>query len=246
MSGSTIEKGSGVSLIRGRNVVKLSDARVLTKKKNNFKRKPSSKYVEIIMTGDEIKRLLGGRISGVKLLKKEKIDYPKYLYNHINASNLQRRATIPSKVGKVHQFYEIRKFRTMGEWKKYHEKNFPGSLKRAEAEIIEDLRSVGVSASYLKKWRPFIKAFVEELVIKHTFRGLKIQEAILIKISEMLGQEYRWSDASTDSKGIDGFVGDIPISIKPNTCAFKKPAGVKRVYYKINENKGTVSFSMSF
>ena len=62
-----------------------------------------------------------------------------------------------------------------------------------------------------------VKDWIRDLVVLKTFTGLKFQEAILKKVSECLQQDYRWSTPEEESKGIDGYIGDTPISIKPHT-----------------------------
>ena len=62
-----------------------------------------------------------------------------------------------------------------------------------------------------------IEQWVRDLVIVKTFAGLRFQEAILKKGAEIKGVNYRLSDPGEESKGIDGYIGEIPVSIKPNT-----------------------------
>ncbi|HDL16012.1 MAG TPA: MjaI family restriction endonuclease, partial [Euryarchaeota archaeon] len=62
------------------------------------------------------------------------------------------------------------------------------------------------------------------------------QEAILKKAAEIKGVDYRLSDNTDESKGIDGYIGDIPVSIKPDTYKVKRSLSenidVKIIYYK--------------
>lgn len=62
-----------------------------------------------------------------------------------------------------------------------------------------------------------VREWVEDLVIVKTFNGLYVQKAILRKIAEMNGMNYRMATPEEESKGIDGYVGVIPYSIKPDT-----------------------------
>jgi len=55
------------------------------------------------------------------------------------------------------------------------------------------------------------------LVLVKTFIGLKFQEAILKKVASIMGKTYRLTKPEEEAKGIDGFIGDIPVSIKPST-----------------------------
>ena len=58
---------------------------------------------------------------------------------------------------------------------------------------------------------------VEDLIIIKTFVGLKCQEAILKKIAFSLSKTYRLAKPQEESKGIDGYINNKPVSIKPGT-----------------------------
>jgi NAD/NADP transhydrogenase alpha subunit len=51
--------------------------------------------------------------------------------------------------------------------------------------------------------------------------GLRFQEAILKKAVEIIGADFSLSDFEEESKGIDGYIGNIPVSIKPDTYRVK-------------------------
>jgi hypothetical protein len=50
---------------------------------------------------------------------------------------------------------------------------------------------------------------------------LRFQEAILKKGAEIKGTTYRLATPVEESKGIDGYIGDIPVSIKPYSYKVK-------------------------
>ena len=62
-----------------------------------------------------------------------------------------------------------------------------------------------------------VREWVEELVITKTYVGLKFQEVILKEIAERMGKEYKLSTPNEESQGIDGYIGDKAVSIKPIT-----------------------------
>ena len=65
--------------------------------------------------------------------------------------------------------------------------------------------------------RDMVKSWAQDLVFAKTFVGLRFQEAILKKMAELKGCDYRLAHPYEESQGIDGFVGDRPVSIKPLT-----------------------------
>lgn len=214
-------------------------------KTTNFKRTPSNKCGEIILSADEIKHLLGGRISGKNILKKQKIKYPRYWYGFINKAADMCGATRSNKIGKLHVLYGQRKYRSLNEWIKYHKKRYPNAIKNTVNAIYAVLDEIGLDKKNKQKYKKYIRKFAENLIFNQTYAGLKIQEAILIKISQLTKENYRWTGAKEDSSGVDGFIGRIPVSIKPKSCQGKKKAGTKRIYYVIDEKKYTLSFTFS-
>ncbi len=65
--------------------------------------------------------------------------------------------------------------------------------------------------------RDMVERWVEDLIINKTFNGLYFQKAILASLAELKGASYRLANSDEEAKGIDGFVGSIPYSVKPDT-----------------------------
>ena len=53
-----------------------------------------------------------------------------------------------------------------------------------------------------------IREWVEDLVIVKTYAGLRFQEAIIKKLAELEGKNYRLAEPGEESKGIDGYIGE--------------------------------------
>ena len=66
-----------------------------------------------------------------------------------------------------------------------------------------------------------IRFWVKDLVIVKTFIGLKFQEAILKRVAMSTGKSYRTASPEEESQGIDGFIDDCAVSIKPQTYESK-------------------------
>jgi hypothetical protein len=84
--------------------------------------------------------------------------------------------------------------------------------------------------------RATVEQWVRDLIIVKTFAGLRFQEAILKKGAEIKGTKYRLSEPDEESKGIDGYIGEIPVSIKPHTYDVKASLSehieIKIIYYR--------------
>ena len=220
----------------------------------NFTRIPTDRYVKVDLDCEEIKELLGGRISGRNLLKRDDIKYPLYIEPLINTIDDKSRACHSSNVGKLHIMIKQRQFRNVGEWRRWYCKKRPGDIERAIDKVYNAIvtaidggsrHNVKFNCKFRKNMKFYIGKFINNLIIEKTFRGLKIQEALLVKLGQIMKRDYTWSTAKEDSTGIDGHLGLIPISIKPNTCQLKKKPGVKRVIYTIYKNRKGLSFTYS-
>ena len=71
--------------------------------------------------------------------------------------------------------------------------------------------------------------------ITKTFNGLYVQKAILASLAERSETTWRLATPEEESAGIDGYVGDIPYSIKPETYKtmgrLSEMIAVKMIYY---------------
>ncbi len=81
-----------------------------------------------------------------------------------------------------------------------------------------------------------VRTWVEDLILVKTYTGLRFQEAILRKLSEIKGCDYRLAEPSEESQGIDGFVGEDAYSIKPNTYEvmpfLSESIDIKMIFYE--------------
>jgi MjaI restriction endonuclease len=94
--------------------------------------------------------------------------------------------------------------------------------------------------------RNLIQQWVEDLVLTKTYMGLRFQESVLKKIAAQKGQKYRLATPEEESSGIDGYIGDVPISIKPITYKTKnmlsEKIDVKIIYYEKDKDGLKITF----
>ncbi len=178
----------------------------------------------IKITNEEIRDLLGA----------EPVEFPKYSTQIMNLANQNAQGTRPAVVGQMSELIQEFTGKTLEEWKEWYIRNHPDAIEKASkkiTEMIQNFREVieKIDEEMIEKW-------VKDLLIVKTFIGLRFQEAILSKVAGIVNKPYRLATPDEESKGIDGFVGDIPISIKPETYKTKKSLSenieVKIVYYK--------------
>jgi hypothetical protein len=163
----------------------------------------------IKITNEEIRDLLGA----------EPVEFPKYSTQIMNLANQNAQGTRPAVVGQMSELIQEFTGKTLEEWKEWYIRKHPDAIEKASkkiTEMIQNFREIieKIDEEMIEKW-------VKDLVIVKTFIGLRFQEAILGKVASILNKPYRLATPDEESKGIDGFVGDIPISIKPETYKIK-------------------------
>lgn len=187
----------------------------------------------IKIKNSEIKELLGS----------EPVEFPKYSTQIINLANQNAQGTRPAVVGQMSELIQEFTGKSIKEWEDWYLQRYPDAIDKATtkiSEIVENFRSVIKEID-----RDMIKQWVKDLVIIKTFIGLRFQEAILSKTAKLLRTSYRLSRPLEESKGIDGFIGDIPVSIKPETYKSKKSLqekiGAKFIYYSKAKDGVTIN-----
>jgi hypothetical protein len=178
-------------------------------------------------------------------LKIPSLVFPKYVKPIINMANQNAQGTRPRVVGQLTDL--IREFsgKTLEEWERWYLQRYPNAINTAKEKIIFMLENFKDAMRKIDE--DMVYVWARDLVIVQTFIGLQFQEAILKKGAEIKGVDYKMSEKTDESQGIDGYLGDIPVSIKPDTYKLKKSLGeeisAKIIYYKKIKNGIEVDYS---
>ena len=163
----------------------------------------------------------------------DSFDFPKYTTQLINLANQNAQGTRPKVVGQMSELITecgTNDYMIWGEW---YLGQYPDAIDEATNRIM--IMIDNFKEAIVKIDETMVEAWVKDLVITKTFIGLKVQQGILAKIAELRGTSYRLATPSEESKGIDGFIGDIPVSIKPLSYKTKdmlrERIDVKIIYY---------------
>ena len=160
--------------------------------------------------------------------------YPTYATQLINLANRNAQATRPAAVGQMSEL--IREFPgdSYGKWVDWYTKQHPDAIDTATERtyaMIEKMRSTLNSID-----RKMVRRWVSELILAKTYVGLRFQRCILKRIADMEKKSFRLANPDEEAKGIDGFIGTRPVSVKPVSYrtqpVFQDRIDVDIIYYE--------------
>lgn len=163
--------------------------------------------------------------------------FPKYTSQLINWANQNAQGTRPVVVGQMSELFpefmnsgmEI----TIENWRKWYTEKYPEAFENATDKIFAQVQNLRNAIPLID--REMVEKWVQDLVINKTFNGMYVQKAILASLAEKRGITYRLATPEEESIGIDGYVGEIPYSVKPDTYKtmgrLSETIDVKMIYY---------------
>lgn len=171
-------------------------------------------------------------------------NFPKYTTMIVNLVNGTAQATRPRVVGQMSDLIQEFDGKTLDEWIEWYSAKMPNAISGATAKISTLMVEIKKAIELIDD--ELIENWVKDLVYTKTFCGLKVQQAIISYIAKLYGKEWRLADKSEEARGIDGFVGDIPIQIKAETYKQKgqlnEVIDVPIVYYEKKKDGLNVEF----
>ena len=142
-------------------------------------------------------------------------EFPKYTTQLMNVANQNSQATRPRHVGQLSELIQEFPGQTFEEWVTWYQERYPDAIDEATDRIISMIENFNDAIGEIDP--SMVKSWVEDLILVKTFAGLKFQEAILKRLGEIKGCDYRLAEPDEESQGIDGFVGEEAYSIKPSS-----------------------------
>ena len=171
------------------------------------------------------------------LNENENAVFPKYTSQLINWANQNAQGTRPKVVGQLSdlfpEYQEQAQDVTVKDWEEWYLKNYPNAIENATAKIYTQVQNLKEAIQLID--RDMVQRWVEDLVITKTYNGMYVQRAILAKLANIKGLSFRLATPDEESIGIDGYVGTVAYSIKPDTYKtmnrLSETIDVKMIYY---------------
>ena len=180
----------------------------------------------------------------LNLFDREAESFPKYATQIINLANQNAQGTRPKIVGQQTDLIQQFPGDTLLEWEEWYTEQYPNAIEEATSRIymmVEQLRNTMQQID-----RPMVERWVRDLILVKTFIGLRFQAAILRKVSDIKGVFYTLATTEEEARGIDGYIGDIPVSVKPDTykamAQLPEQISVRFIYYTKLKDGITIEF----
>ena len=167
----------------------------------------------------------------------ETFTFPKYTSQLINWANQNAQGTRPVVVGQMSELFP--EFMASGQdvtienWRSWYTERYPDAFEKATEKIYAQVQNLRDAIPLID--REMVEKWVEDLVIYKTYNGLYVQKAILASLAEKKGTTYRLATPEEEAMGIDGYVGNTPYSVKPDTYKtmgrLSETIDVKMIYY---------------
>lgn len=183
-----------------------------------------------------------------ELAKVQRYSFPKYAESLLNLANQISQGTRPSHVGQLSELIKECPYKDYKRWATWYTQKYPYALENATERIIGKVKEMDDAMAAICKNRGLVRTWVEDVVLVRTFIGLNIQEPILMKVSKLVGKPYRNATPHEESQGIDGWIGNVSVSVKPTSWRPKEHFNVsanKIIYYKKPSGKGNITVDYS-
>ena len=145
--------------------------------------------------------------------------FPKYTTQILNLCNQSAQGTRPSVVGQMSDLVQECPYRTYKEWKQWYLSKKPNAIAEATRRIKTMVGNLKTAMALIDD--NMIRMWAEDLVIAKSYTGLHFQQAILSRVAKMKRTTFRVALPDEESKGIDGYIGQEKVSIKPETYKSK-------------------------
>jgi len=150
-----------------------------------------------------------------RLLDEEPASFEKYISPILNMANRFAHGTNAKIVGQMTELIQQFPGGSLSDWEQWYIENHPEAIENASRKIQQEIEALKIAIERIDE--ETILKWARDLIVIKTFIGLKFQDAILKKVSDILNTSYTIATTEQESHGIDGFIDDKPVSIKPES-----------------------------
>jgi hypothetical protein len=142
-------------------------------------------------------------------------DFPKYTTQLLNLANQNAQGTRSDVVGQMSDLIEESDASSFEEWKEWYLSRYPDAIDKATERVQEHVGNLKEAIEQIDE--DMVREWVRDLVLVKTAEGLLIEQKIFEHLSQQFDLPHRDSTAAEESKGIDGYIGDTAVTVKPES-----------------------------
>ena len=174
------------------------------------------------------------------------LDFPKYTTQLLNLANQNAQGTRPRVVGQVSELVGESGAQSFEEWKEWYLERYPDAIEEGNSKVKQHVANLRDAIEKIDE--EMIRDWVEDLILVKTAEGLLIQWTILQHLAENFAHTVEHASPEEESRGIDGHVGTVPVSVKPVSYKTKpstehEEIDAVMVYYKTTDKYLTVQYN---
>jgi hypothetical protein len=179
-----------------------------------------------------------------KLSNATRHSFPKYTSQIINYISMTAQATRPKVVGQMSELIKEFNGNSIEEWTSWYNTRFPNAVQEATDKIFA--KYLEMREAYNNINRKTIEDWVKDLIYNKTYCGLKLQNAIIAYLANQFNKSWKLAEPNEESKGIDGYIGEIPVQIKSSTyqieASLPENIDVAIIYYEKKKDGIVISY----
>lgn len=163
-----------------------------------------------------------------------KITFPKYTTQLMNIANRNSQATRPRHVGQLSELIQQFDGDDYDDWVAWYTERRPQAIAAASQKIYQMVVKMRRAMDRIDE--AMVKKWTRDLILTKTYIGLRFQKSILKQIAARKNTTFRLATPGEEARGIDGFIGSTPVSVKPYSYQSKaelnEQIDVAIIYYK--------------
>ena len=146
-------------------------------------------------------------------------NFRKYTTQIINIASQNNQATRKNVVGQMSELPFECPYKTQKEWEEWYLERYPDAIENATDKAYEGVKKLREAMPKID--RDMVKAWVTDLVLVKSWKGIIYQKIILQYLANEKNTDWRLATPEEESRGIDGFIGEKPVQIKPESFLTK-------------------------
>lgn len=152
------------------------------------------------------------------VVKRDRSSFPLYTKPILNIATQNSKATQVKNVGSMKEqwtsFLESGG-RSVEDWERwYYDNGGEQKLQKATDKLFEMLNKMPLDHKIFT--RELAQEYILDLVINKTHYGMSGEYHAVLAAAQYFGMKYRFSTAEEESQGIDAWIGDYPVQVKPH------------------------------